>query len=100
MAKKPPNHLQLKGFLALQILHELRGKQLCGDELAETIGQKKGSKLTPGTIYPALKDLRKRKLVQQKVSGRKKLYGLTPEGEVEYKFSEKQFKKMFQTIFG
>lgn len=102
MAKETKNttHLKLKGFLAFQILHELRGKQLCGDELAEVIGHKKGSKLTPGTIYPALKFLRKQKLVQQKIQGRKKLYYLTPEGEAEYKALEHQFKKMFKTIFG
>ncbi len=95
-----PNHLQLKGFLAFQILHELRGKRLCGDDLAKIIGQKKGSKLTPGTIYPALKFLRKEKLVQQKRDGRKKLYFLTPEGEAEYAVFKRHFKKMFNTIFG
>jgi len=97
---KGPNHLRFRGFLAFQILHELRGKPLCGDDLASIIGQKKGSKLTPGTIYPALKFLRKEKLVQQKRNGRKKLYVLTPEGEAEYKAFKHQFKKMFKTIFG
>ena len=101
MAKGPhPYHLQFKGFLAFQILHELRGKTLCGDDLASIIGQKRGSKLTPGTIYPALKFLRKKKLVQQKRIGRKKLYVLTPEGEAECKVFKQQFKKMFKTVFG
>jgi len=100
--EKPKNeaiHLQPKGFLAFRILHELRRKKLCGDELAEIIGKNKGSKLTPGTIYPALKFLRKRKLVQQKRAGRKKLYCLTPEGETEYKIFKKHLKKLFEGIF-
>lgn len=97
---KKTDHLQLKGFLVFQILHELRRRELCGDDLALIIGQKKGSKLTPGTIYPALKHLRKQKLVQQTVKGRKKLYELTPKGKAEYKYMEGQFKKMFRQVFG
>lgn len=92
-------HLQPKGFLAFQILHKLRGKMLCGDDLAQIIGQNKGSKLTPGTIYPALKFLRKNKMVQQKKAGRKKLYSLTPEGEAEYKHLKKYLKSVFKGVF-
>ncbi len=92
-------HLNLKGFLAFQILHELQREALCGDELAVIIGRKKGSKLTPGTIYPALKFLRRKKLIHQKRDGRKKLYALTPEGKEECKLLTKNFKKIFKDLF-
>ncbi len=95
-----PKILEQKGFLMLQILHHLNKKRLCGDELAALIGGKRGSKLTPGTIYPALKFLKKKKLVRQFRAGRKKLYELTSEGKEEYKLSRGLFRKMFRDILG
>jgi DNA-binding PadR family transcriptional regulator len=74
-------NLELKGFLTFLILHELNLSSLCGDELAKKIGKRKGAQLTPGTIYPALKRLRKRKLVSYRRNGRKKMYVLTEEGK-------------------
>jgi DNA-binding PadR family transcriptional regulator len=78
--------LGLKGFLSFLILHELNISPLCGDDLSKKIGKRKGSNLTPGTIYPALKRLKKRKLMSYKRFGRKKVYSLTNEGgrEVEH----------------
>ena len=90
--------IDLKGFLSFQILHELKRKRLCGDDLAEIIGRKKSSKLTPGTIYPALKNLRHNKLVAFKQEGRKKLYTLTLRGKREYARAKKLFKKTFISI--
>ncbi len=72
--------LQFKGFLSFLILHELSKEKLCGEELAERIGKRKGSKLTPGAIYPTLKRLRKLKLVAYRRKGRKKYYMLTELG--------------------
>lgn len=76
-------YLQLKGFLSFLILHELGQKALCGDDLAIKIGKRKGAKLTPGTIYPALKDLRKQKFISYKKFGRKKIYTLSDGGRNE-----------------
>jgi len=94
-----PKHLNIKGFLALKMLHELKKKRLCGDELAMTIGHKLGKKLTPGTIYPALKFLRKKHLVTCKRFGRKKLYSLTDEGKNEYTLYKRAFKRVFNDFF-
>ena len=74
-------YLELKGFLSFLILHELSLKRLCGDELSCNIGKRKGSPLTPGTIYPALKRLRKKKLIAYRRKGRKKIYALTDQGQ-------------------
>jgi DNA-binding PadR family transcriptional regulator len=75
--------LHLKGFLSFLILHELNLNSLCGDELAKKIGKRKGASLTPGTIYPALKRLRRKKLISYRRNGRKKVYLLTEEGKKE-----------------
>lgn len=78
-----PVYIELKGFLSFFILHELSHGELSGDELALRIGKRKGSILTPGTIYPALKRLKKKKLLFYRREGRKKYYSLTIIGKKE-----------------
>ncbi len=93
--KKENSILKLKGFLSFLILHELRGEKLCGEDLALRIGRRKGSVLTPGTIYPALKKLHKKGLVKYRKDGRKKYYKLTEKGEDELESSYKKFSNYF-----
>ena len=97
--KEMPEVLDLRGFLSFQILHELKNGKKCGDELAESIGGRKGSKLTPGTIYPALKKLKKYQLIASiKREGRKKMYELTKKGEREYLITRKVVKNIFKGV--
>tara|TARA_Y100000310_G_scaffold313633_1_gene362196 strand:+ start:408 stop:722 length:315 start_codon:yes stop_codon:yes gene_type:complete len=98
MKNRRPEILSLNGFLAFQILHELRKEKLCGDDLAVIIGERKGSKLTPGTIYPALKFLRKKKLVKHRKFGRKKIYTITEFGEQEYDIMHENFTEIFKGV--
>ena len=56
---------------------------MSGDDLAHVIGDRRSTILTPGTIYPALKRLRKQKLIVYKRQGRKKIYSLTLDGKRE-----------------
>lgn len=92
-------HLNLKGFLCLQIMHKLKKKPFYGDVLAMEIGKNKLGKLTPGTIYPALKHLKEKRLVCVTIDGRKKYYRLSKRGLEEYKLSKRLFKKMFKEMF-
>lgn len=93
---KLPRVIILKNLLKLQILYYLSKKKLCGDELAELISINKKKKLTPGTIYPALKFLKEKKLVKHKQKGRKKIYYLTKKGKDEYKLTRNLFNIMFK----
>lgn len=93
--KSVPKYIELKGFLSFFILHELSKKDHSGDELAKLIGERKGANLTPGTIYPALKRLRRQKLIQYKRNGRKKMYSLTVNGSKELKSLYLLFEDMF-----
>ena len=89
---------ELKGFLSFLILHELGRKALCGEDLAKKIGRRKGTgQLTPGTIYPALKELRLHKLIVFEQFGRKKMYSLTGEGKKEL---EKLYRLFSQYFYG
>ncbi len=89
--------IEFKGFLSFFILHELSKKTLCGDDLALMIGKRKKEKLTPGTIYPTLKNLRRLKLLKYKKDGRKKMYYLTDEGKKEL---DKLYKTLKQYFWG
>ena len=90
-----PKYIEMKGFLSFFILHELDARDMSGDELAAIIGERKGSTLTPGTIYPALKRLRRQKLIKYTRNGRKKLYYLTYKGKFELNALYNTFKAMF-----
>jgi DNA-binding PadR family transcriptional regulator len=94
-SKLVPKHIEMKGFLSLFILHELDGNSLSGDELARIVGGRKNTTLTPGTIYPALKRLRRQKLVQYRRNGRKKMYFLTIQGKSELKALYFVFNEFF-----
>lgn len=93
-----PKYLNVKGFLSLNIMSLLSRKKLCGDELAEIIGKKKYGKLTPGTIYPALKYLRDNKLVIYKQKGRKKIYSMTKKGSEEHRTIKRIFNRIIKEI--
>jgi len=82
-AEEESEYLGLKGFLSFLILHELSLRSQCGDELSKAIGKRKNGPLTPGTIYPALKRLRRKKLIFYKRQGRRKVYSLTESGQGE-----------------
>jgi len=93
-----PRYIDMRGFLSFLILHELNSKKICGEDLAECIGNRKGGKLTPGTIYPALKALREQRLVKMQQNGRKKNYILTKKGQIELKSNYKEFSKLFRGL--
>lgn len=93
--KLVPKYVDMRGFLSFFILHELKSSSLSGDELAKFVGERKGSKLSAGTIYPALKRLRRQKLIKYKKDGRKKVYYLTNEGKTELEAVYKTFKSCF-----
>lgn len=95
---KLPKYIDLKGFLSFQIMYHINKKKLCGDDLALIIGGKRGVKLTPGTIYPALKYLREKKLIIYKQHGRKKIYKLTKKGLRELKITKRLFKRIIKDI--
>ena len=95
---KKPTVIDLRGFLSFQILCELGRKRLCGDDLAGIIGKRKAAKLTPGTIYPALKTLRRHKLIALTQHGRKKVYRLTSRGKKELHTARQIFRRSFHSL--
>ena len=70
----------MRGMLSFLLLWLLSQRPMYGQELATQIAKRRGQKPNPGTIYPALKELHKRRLITLKLEGRKTVYELTPEG--------------------
>ncbi|MGI0084353.1 MAG: PadR family transcriptional regulator [Nitrososphaerales archaeon] len=88
----------MRGMLSFMILWLLSKRAMYGQELAEEIGKRKGDKPNPGTIYPALKDLNKRGLVEVHREGRNTVYELTRLGRIGLSKSMDYFQKAFGEI--
>lgn len=82
----------MKGFLTYLVLWILGKRSMNGAEIARELEKRKGRKLSPGTIYPVLKELKERGLI---VSDKGKKYSLTPGGKKELNLVCSAFCRMF-----
>lgn len=89
----------MRGLLSFQMLWMLSRKKMHGEELAEEIGKRKGEKPKAGTIYPALKYLKEKGLIQGEKKGKLIVYALTPEGKTTVKYATEYFCRCFGEIF-
>ncbi len=89
----------MRGMLSFLILWLLSIEPMSGAELAREIEKRKGFKPTPGTIYPALKELAAKKAVSVRMSGGKtKVYFLTPAGKRTLELARSAFCKAFYDV--
>lgn len=98
--EKQQEHLccDMRGMLSFMLLWLLCKRPMYGQELAVEIAKRRGEKPNPGTIYPALKDLHKRGLVQMHIHGRRTIYELTKEGQVGVTEAVYYFTRVFGEI--
>jgi PadR family transcriptional regulator PadR len=89
----------MRGMLSFTILWLLSKRPMYGQELATEIGNRRGDKPNPGTIYPALKDLASRHLIEATQQGRNSVYKLTKEGRGALERSLDYFERAFGDIF-
>ena len=68
----------MKGFLSYLILWILSKKNMNGAEISKELEKRKGTKPSPGTIYPALKELKEKGLI---IADKNKTYALTKQGK-------------------
>ncbi len=85
-------HCQMKGFLTFLILWLISKNKMTGAEITLELEKRKGSKPSPGTIYPVLKDLKGKNLLSVDENKR---YSLTKEGEKEL---ERNLNTFFDTF--
>jgi DNA-binding PadR family transcriptional regulator len=75
---------EMRGYLQFLILWFLGRNHMSGSQMAAEIERRKGSKPSPGTIYPVLKNLKKKGLIKEvRHSKNNKVYALTSDGRRE-----------------
>lgn len=77
----------------------LAKKPMHGGEIADEIGKRRGDKPKSGTIYPALKYLKEKKLIKGEKKGKTIIYSLTPKGRENVKYASEYFLKCFGDVF-
>lgn len=94
-----PSCCDMRGMLSFYILWLLSKGSMNGQELSEELGKRRGTKPTPGTIYPALKELRLKGLVDMERKGRTTVYTLTEPGREGLIEACNYFCSVFGEIF-
>ena len=90
------NCCEMKGFLSFIVLKLISKKNMSGDDIREELRSRRGTKPSPGTIYPVLKSLHQSGfIVEAKNDGKNKKYKLTKKGEKEIAAATKKFCMMF-----
>ena len=91
----------MKGFLTFIVLRLISKKNMSGEEIREEIRKRKGTKPSPGTIYPVLKYLNKSGFIEEiKHKGKIKRYKITKKGRRELDGATKKFCMLFYDMKG
>ena len=86
----------MRGFLTFIVLKLISKKNMSGEEIREEIKKRKGSRPSPGTIYPVLKSLNKTGFIEEvSSSGKMKIYRLTKKGKKELDIATRKFCEIF-----
>lgn len=93
---RAPECCDMRGMLSFLILHLLSTRDMYGMEVAAEIAKRKADKPNPGTIYPTLKQLESKGLIESYQSEGIKLYRITSEG----RDGLKQAKRFFVQAYG
>jgi len=78
---RAPGCCDMRGMLSFLILHLLSKKRMYGLEIAKEIAKRKADRPNPGTLYPTLKDLERKGLVESNKEGNVRMYKLTAAGK-------------------
>lgn len=90
----------MRGMLGFLILFLLSKKPMHGQEIAEEIARRKGEKPSPGTIYPALKNLREMGFIlSEEKEGKTITYAITDRGKNALRISKRRFIQTFLGVF-
>jgi len=69
---------------------------MSGEDIRQEIERRKGTKPSPGTVYPVLKGLHESEFIREiSDGGKEKKYALTQKGKKELVVATKKFVAMF-----
>ncbi len=89
----------MRGMLSFLILFLLSKKPMHGQEIAEELERRRGTKPSPGTIYPALKSLKEDQLIKEQKDGKIITYTLTDKGKKGFQVAKQHFCRTFTDLF-
>jgi PadR family transcriptional regulator len=90
----------MRGMLGFLILFLLSKRPMHGQEIADEIARRKGERPSPGTIYPALKNLREMGFISSdEKEGKIIIYTLTERGRNALRISKRRFIRTFLGVF-
>ena len=95
----PPGCCDMRGLLSFSILWLLTKKEMYGQEIADELERMRGTRPNPGTLYPALSELEKSKMIESRKEGRRKIYLLTNAGKAGAEEACQYFCRAYQSIF-
>ncbi|MGQ9588080.1 MAG: PadR family transcriptional regulator [Thermoplasmata archaeon] len=95
---RPPECCDMRGLLSFLILHVLSKRKMYGMEIAEEIARRKADRPNPGTLYPTLKELERKGLVESSKEGNARFYKLTPEGKEGLRMAKEFFIQAYGDI--
>lgn len=87
-----PECCDMRGFLSFLVLWIISRDSVRGCEISRELEKRRGSKPSPGTIYPVLKELKEKGLVK---SDESKAYSLTEKGKKELDSALHYFSHIF-----
>lgn len=86
----------MRGFLAFTVLRLVAKRKMSGEDIRKELEKRKGSKPSPGTIYPVLKSLSGNGWIEEaEDNGKEKKYKLTRDGKRELNAATRKFIAMF-----
>lgn len=86
----------MKGFLTFLVLCLMKSKNMSGKEIRRELERRKGSKPSPGTIYPVLKSLSENGWIEEvKDTKKEKKYRITKSGKKELERATRRFILLF-----
>ena len=85
----------MKGFLSFIVLRLIGKKNMSGGEIRCEIENRRGSKPSPGTIYPVLKALSENGWIKVREDGKEKKYSLTRVGRKQLNDATRKFVNIF-----
>jgi len=88
----------MRGMLSFLILFLLSKRPMHGEGIAEELEKRRGVKPKAGTLYPALKELKRKGLIKGEKRGKIIVYSLTSEGHKTAKYTKEYFCKCFGDV--
>jgi len=88
----------LLGVMDVLILQWIKEEPISGQDMMNKLFKDFDIKIGPGTMYPILFSLKKRKLVNTKIDKKRKLYFLTNKGKIASKAFIKDYSNIQKDI--